>query len=166
MSALPIQSPTDLLISLVVNELKTTSLGQDSLDMTSLKIKIDSIVSKLDPKTLDTVNSYLTNDKSIVTICVTNLEKILKDGKLDLNDYAYFLDILKNIYIKVKALQVSTITIDSDTVVDLCSVILNVILAVVVPDANLPGLLAITNTVSEMIKFSMNPISTSFKCCC
>lgn len=155
----------DPLISLIIQELQLTSLGQRTFDLTSLNSQLNEVLSKVDSNTLSIITKYLKNDSSIISICIADLQDILKEGKIDINSTVYFLDILKNIYDKVKAIEGTTVTLSAENIIDMCEVILNIILILVAPSELLSPLLQITNIATDMIKFTMTGKNVKFKCC-
>jgi DNA integrity scanning protein DisA with diadenylate cyclase activity len=155
----------DPLISLIIQELQLTSLGQRTFDLTSLNSQLNEVLSKVDSNTLSIITKYLKDDSSIISICIADLQDILKEGKIDINSTVYFLDILKNIYDKVKAIEGTTVTLSAENIIDMCEVILNIILILVAPSELLSPLLQITNIATDMIKFTMTGKNVKFKCC-
>ena len=157
----------DIIVNLIIEGLKTTKLVIQSYDLPHIKTKAESIFEKFDKKTLDIISKYLSSDTSIISICIKDMEAILEDGKFGLNDIVFFLDIIKNIYIKIGSI-ISTITcpITSEFVIDLCVVILNIILIlVVVEQQQLAGLQSMVGTATEMIKLTF-PTIKKLLCCC
>lgn len=155
----------DPLISLIIQELQLTSLGQRNYDLTSLNSQLNGVISKVDSNTLSIITKYLKDDSSIISICIADLQDILKEGKIDINSTVYFLDILKNIYDKVKAIEGTTVTLSAENIIDMCEVILNIILILVAPSELLSPLLQITNIATDMIKFTMTGKNVKFNCC-
>jgi hypothetical protein len=155
-----------VLVNLVLNELKLTPLGSKAFDLSAITQKVNTVIAKLDPATITLIQSYLTNDQSLISICVSDLQNILHHGKVDINVSPYFLDIIKNIYAQVKDMSGSS-SISSETLIDVCEVILNIILIfVVVDEVELSAMLQLTTTSVSLIKFSMIPQSFTFPCCC
>ena len=158
---------SDLLVQLIVDELKTTPLGQN-IDVSASKAQLSVITSKLDKQTIDKINTILGGSKFLQT-CVLNIQEVLKDGKVNLQDVPYFLNILKALHEEATQFTVqksSSVSIDSSTMFTMCEVLIDIILVLTVSDPiQLDGALKLVDSALSLAQFSV-PSTVSWTCCC
>ncbi len=160
----------DTFVSLVVAELGKQGF-KPQIDVQSI---INETQSKLKGVDMTVIEKYFNTNgvlKQIVSVCTTNLEKVLEDGKIDLNDTSYFINIIKEIYVDVNKINMSNVNIkiDASTLVMLCGFILQIVLAYTINNKrDLTSALAIVKSAVELVSFSMSSTTWSFKCwqCC
>src|SRR5438874_6522735 len=105
------------IVILIADELKKTPLGK-SVDVSLAKDKLNEIfkltMGKLDQNSLTKIQAYL-KDKNvisgIVNACVDNIQKILLDGKINLDDTSYFIDLIRQIYVQVDTINQNNINL-------------------------------------------------------
>ena len=163
------------ILGLILNEVQKHNMARN-IDISKYKEKIASLIqttkTKLDQNSLDKIDTYLKNNNvisKIVNACVINIQNILKDGKIDLNDTSYFLDIVREIYEQVNNINQENVSIkiSSDDLIELCGLLMKIILVYTINDQTSVDLaLKISNSAIGLLKFSMKKTSWSFKCCC
>lgn len=163
------------IVSLIVIELKKTPAGA-SLDVTKYKAQVDVLIgeikSKVKPGDINTIVTYLKSGSVIgqlVEVCMSNIQSILKDGKIDLDDTSYFLDIIRAIYTQVNAMNdnISGVKITSDNLIDICSFFIKTLMVYTITDqTESAAAVRLTNSAVELIRFSVTKTSWSLKCCC
>ena len=168
-------SPLNDFISVVATEVQRNNMGP-AIDISKCKEKIYSLYtitkSKLDPNSLDKIDSYVKNINvtgKIVSFSLANIKNIIKDGKIDLNDTSYFLDIIAAIQEQANTINQENVTlkINSNDLIELCGLFLKIILIFTVEDPiALDSSIKITNSAIGLLRFSMKKTSWSFKCCC
>ena len=168
-------SPLNDFISVVATEVQRNNMGP-AIDISKYKEKIYSLYtitkSKLDPNSLDKIDSYVKNINvtgKIVSFSLANIKNILKDGKIDLNDTSYFLDIIAAIQEQANTINQENVTlkINSNDLIELCGLFLKIILIFTVEDPiALDSSIKITNSSIGLLRFSMKKTSWSLKCCC
>lgn len=162
------------LVDFIVSELKKTSLNRE-FDLSAAKTKITEIVSdvilKLDTKDSNKILKFLRNGSLFKECIVPNISKILSDGKLNLEDIPYFLEILYGIYSNINQFirENPTVTISSNDMIELGGLLLKTTLTLLVTNpAEINLGLALINGSIKFVKFTVSDKTKSCKlfCCC
>jgi hypothetical protein len=115
--------------------------------------------------------NFIKNSKLFQGCLVPNLSKILADGRLNLADMPFFLDIVLGIYANINQYvqENLVVTISANDVVELSGLLLKVSLTILVTDpAELSLGVSIINNTIKMVKFTVqNKVkSCALACCC
>jgi hypothetical protein len=164
----------DDVIALISTQLSKTKLGK-GIEIDHVKQRTSdlykSVQQKLGVKNLNNIETYLKNTSvvsNIVSICADDVSLIMRDGKIDTNDAPSFLNIIKNIYIKVNTInqQHVTVSISPSELIEICGLLLNTVLSCVLKnDEDLILAMRLTSTAMELLQFSMAG-TKNIKCRC
>jgi hypothetical protein len=156
----------------IVFELKKTSLNKE-FDLSKINTKLIEVVSdvilKLDKKDTANMLSFLKNGQLFQECLIPNVTQILADGKLNLDDVPFFIDILLGVYTSINSFiqENPTITVSSNDMVELAGLLLKTTLAFLVTNPiELNAGLSIINNSIKLVKFTARSKSKSFKLLC
>jgi hypothetical protein len=162
------------LVDFILIELKKTPLNKE-FDVSKVKSKIAELVAdvtlKLDKKDVSGMLSFIKNTAMFQECIVPNVSKIMSDGKLNLNDVPFFLDIILGVYANINQFiqENPTVTISSNDMVELAGLLLKTTLSLLVTDTTELNLgVSIINNTIKLVKFTVKNKSKSCKllCCC
>lgn len=164
----------DNIVNFIINEIKKTPLNREfdvSKIKTAVTVLLNDVILKLDKKDTGTIVSFIGNASLFQDCIIPNIQKILADGKLNLDDIPYFLEILYGIYTSIDQLirENPTVTVSSNDIVELSGFILKASLAILVTNqTEVNAGVSIINTVIKFIKFNVKNVSKTCKlfCCC
>jgi len=169
----------DSVAILTVYSLKSNGINPE-LDVTKYTEKINAIIvatkAKIGEQNLNKAMAYLNHKEAIskiVNICISKIQMILKDGKIDLNDTSYFIDMIREIYQEVNTINQSdvTISLSSETLIELCGFLIKTVLTYMISDEQaLNSGIMITQSSIQLIAFSMSKTTWTcafkgFSCC-
>jgi hypothetical protein len=145
------------ILNILYDELKKEKLCVENVDILNFKHLFD----KIEINVLEKVS-----EKFPVTI-ISHLRNILKDEKIDLDDFDDILKILKELYTSINDLHNQKNTkIPLKDLIDATVVIINIILMVCVKDENRKqNLIKIVQVSQSFLFFTLPEISIFCKCC-
>ncbi len=142
------------------------------VDKTNLIQMTVSVFATMDLRVFPSVQAYMDDSlviSHVVHSCVVNIQRIFKDGLIDVNDASYFLDLIQQIFLQVNDFNQKNITLklSSDVLVELCGLIVNLIMGLIVKnDTQMKTVINITHSAMSLIKLTMAKTSWNVKCCC
>ena len=107
---------------------------------------------------------------NVIGVCVNSVVSVVKGGALQVTDVANFVNVIQSIFSEVNRLNISSVTvsIQSNDLIKICSLILESCLAVIIPEDNVfQSVTVILGSAVSLISFSMNNTITCglFSCC-
>lgn len=150
------------LLTLIIEQLKKTPLNINlklNLDIDHLlkqfDIMLNAVLIKLENRDVNVVRDYLKNTTLINECIVPNMQAILADGRINLDDIPYFLNILIGIYESIKRVMISPIYNHSDLVELSGLLVKTVMFLITAPETNLVLAISITDCAIKLLKFNM-----------
>ncbi len=163
------------LVSAIVAELKAHNINPE-INLNQFQSQVVGLISdvrtRIGGQNWKTIEAYFSQSsviQQIVRSCTTSMTLVLQDGKIDISDTPYFLDLVYQIFNEINSIHDSskTVTIDADTLIILCGFMLKVILTYCINDkANLAISLSLVQSSLQLLSFKMTPMKWSMKCCC
>lgn len=134
-----------------VHDTMTLKLGEDKMKALSNAFNANSTLS------------------TIVDLCKTGLEEVMKDGKIDANDSPVFLRTVRKICNNITASTKKTInfSIEATELVDLCGFFLKaLIIALIQNESEQLLAIALTDSALELINFRVDGKKLNCSCLC
>ena len=168
-----VEECVDEIVTYLVIILQKTPLGAKSIDMTVVRNKvlpiIETVMKKLDNQNGELIIKFIKNQSLLNTCILPNVAQILQDGKITVMDAPQFLSIMVGIFENVQEFisENPTITITSNDIIELSSLIVKVILNILVNDQDM---LLLSNSLIDssikLVKIVIKPKSFSCKLLC
>lgn len=149
-----VTSQADILIHLMLTELKCTPLYNASLDLVPIKIQ----VAKINPILLAQLSNQLLDVASplglMIPLIVQNVQTVLKDDQVTLADAPAVMNILSGMYHAIGS--IDQVNVSSAQLIDVVTDIVSIILSMIIVDPiKLKNLTAFVESCAVLIKFEM-----------
>lgn len=154
--------------------LQKTELKNKLVDVTRIRDKLAPLIektySKLQQQDQTKILSFVKHQRVIYDCIIPNIIQIFKDNKIDLQDLPYFLNMIVGVYTAINEFLLtdkSKITISSNDIIELTSLLIRVVLILLVNDevqVNMINLLIEQVVVLVKLKIGGKKCSV-FPCC-
>jgi len=155
-------SQSDILLQLLISQIKTTPLYNPNLDLTQVKMMIAGINPLILAQLSQMVGLYSPLG-SMIGLIVDNVQQMMKNPELSITEIPSFLENLKEMYLAVSCLK--NVKISTSDLVDVTTDIINIVLCMTVSDeTKLKNLTAFIKASSLLVKFEL-PVQSAIFCC-
>ena len=158
-------SPSDVLLHLILTELKKTPFYNVNVPLDSIKVQL----AKINPMILGQLTTDLGVSGSgplaqMVQTITDAVKTLLNNGRITLDDAPAFMGIINKVYDDVG--QISGVSVQVDQLVDVTKDVIEIVLTLVVLDpASLKNLIDLAGAAAALIKFVMPSQSFWDKLC-